>query len=186
MNQSWSYDPARSTSEAPVEIVPYDDNWPVMFAAEQERVARAFGPWLAGTVEHMGSTAVPGLAAKPVIDLLAPVYSLEASREAIPAAAALGYCYAPYEPEMRHWFCKPSFAHRTHHLHLVPIGSAAWHQPLVFRDYLRSHADAAAEYASIKRELAQRFRSDREAYTQAKRPFIDRILALALEERHTT
>jgi GrpB-like predicted nucleotidyltransferase (UPF0157 family) len=186
MHPAWNGDPARHASEAPIEIVPSDPAWPALFAGERERVTGVLAPWLAGTIEHMGSTAVPGLAAKPIIDILVPVHSLEASRGAIAAAEALGYCYAPYEPALRHWFCRPSFAHRTHHLHLVPIGSPQWHRPLIFRDYLRAHLDAAAEYASVKRELAQQFRADREAYTEAKRPFIDRIIALAIRGGHGT
>lgn len=172
--------PARA--EAPVEIVPFDHEWPARFARERDVLTAALAVWLAAPIEHMGSTAVPGLPAKPVIDILVPVGSLETSRGALPVAARLGYCYAPYETHLRHWFCKPSFTLRTHHLHLVPIGSPQWHRPLAFRDYLRAHADAAAEYAELKRELAARHRLDREAYTQAKRPFIDRITAVALAE----
>lgn len=127
----------------------------------------------------MGSTAIPGLAAKPVVDILAPVHSLDASRSAIAAAECLGYCYSQYEVHLRHWFCKPSFALRTHHLHLVPLGSPQWRRPIAFRDYLLAHADVAAEYEALKRELADRHRLDREAYTQAKRPFIDRVTAAA-------
>jgi len=169
-----------SSSDAPVDILPYDAAWPTRFDEERDVLASALSEWLAGPIEHMGSTAVPGLAAKPVIDILAPVRTLEASRPALPVAARHGYCYAPYEAALRHWFCKPSFMLRTFHLHLVPIGSAQWMRPLAFRDYLRAHPDAAAEYEVVKRHLAEAHRHDREAYTQAKHPFIDRITALAL------
>lgn len=179
MNPGWSEDAGQRPAEAPVVILPYDHAWPGRFAEERDRLMPALARWLAGPVEHMGSTAVPGLAAKPVIDLLAPVHSLDASRGAIAAVAALGYCYAPYEPQLRHWFCRPSFAHRTHHLHLVPIDSPEWRRPLAFRDYLKAHPDVAAEYASVKIDLARRYRDDREAYTQAKRPFIDHVMTLA-------
>jgi GrpB-like predicted nucleotidyltransferase (UPF0157 family) len=170
-----------SAPEAPVEIVPYDPSWPSQFVLERDVLAAAVSPWLAGPIEHMGSTAVPGLAAKPVVDILAPVHGLEASQPAIRVVERLGYCHAPYEPELRHWFCKPSFAHRTHHLHLVPIGSSQWRRPLAFRDYLRAHPEAAAAYEALKRRLATRYRLDREAYTQAKRPFIDRMTTTALD-----
>lgn len=139
------------------------------------------GRWLTGPIEHIGSTAVPGLAAKPVIDIMAGVESLESSRPAIAAAADLGYCYCPYRPESEHWFCKPSVAFRTHHLHLVPCGTALWREALAFRDYLRAHPAIALEYEELKRILAQRHRLNREAYTEAKGPFIARITALALE-----
>jgi GrpB-like predicted nucleotidyltransferase (UPF0157 family) len=166
--------------EAPVEIVPYDPAWPDQFAAEAEILRRALAEWIAGPIEHIGSTAIPGLAAKPVIDIMLGVESLEASRPAIAAAAELGYCYAPYQADVEHWFCKPSFAFRTHHLHLIPAGTPQWKRPIAFRNYLRDHADVAAEYEALKRRLAVEHRADREAYTAAKRPFIDRVTERAL------
>jgi GrpB-like predicted nucleotidyltransferase (UPF0157 family) len=169
-----------ATGEAPVEIVAYDPAWPARFAGERYVLSDALADWLAAPIEHMGSTAIPGLAAKAVVDILAPVHSLEASRPAIAAAARLGYCYFPYQPDQRHWFCKPSAAFRLFHLHLVPLGSLQWRRPLAFRDYLRARPEVAAEYEALKRELAARHRLDREAYTEAKRPCIDRVTALAL------
>ena len=166
--------------EAPVEIVSYDSSWPIRFRDEAEILRRVLSEWLAGTIEHIGSTAVPGLAAKPVIDIMAGVHALDDSRPAIAAATELGYCYAPYQVELEHWFCKPSPAFRTHHLHLIPVGSTQWRRPIAFRNYLRAHADIAGEYEALKRRLAQEHRLDREAYTQAKRPFIDRITEMAL------
>jgi GrpB-like predicted nucleotidyltransferase (UPF0157 family) len=114
--------------------------------------------------------------AKPIIDLAAPVASLGASRAAIAVAEAAGYMHYPYRPEVMHWFCKPSPARRTHHLNLVPIGSALWTERLVFRDALRSDPELAAQYAQLKQELAVRFRHDREGYTEAKSPFIRAVL----------
>lgn len=167
--------------DAPVEIAAYDPSWPQQFADEADALRRALAPWLAGPIEHVGSTAIPGLAAKPVIDIMAGVKTLDESRPAIDAATAIGYCYAPYQVDLEHWFCKPSFAVRTHHLHLIPLGSPQWIRTIAFRDYLRAHDDVAAEYEALKRRLAIEHRLDREAYTLAKRPFIDRIAALALE-----
>jgi GrpB-like predicted nucleotidyltransferase (UPF0157 family) len=167
--------------EASVEIAAYDSNWPRLFEDEAEVLRRALAPWLVGPIEHIGSTAIPGLAAKPIIDIMAAVETLDASRPAIVAAADVGYCYAPYEAEFRHWFCKPSPAVRTHHLHLVPIDSSQWIRPIAFRDYLRAHADVADEYEALKRQLAQRHPFDRTAYTIAKRPFVERVTAIALE-----
>lgn len=166
--------------EAPVEIAPYDPSWPAQFREEAERLREVLAPWLAGPIEHIGSTAIPELAAKPVIDIMAGVTSLDASRPAIDAATGVGYCYAPYQVELEHWFCKPSFAFRTHHLHLIPVGSAQWLRPIAFRDYLRAHPDVAGEYEALKHRLALEHRLDREAYTVAKRPFINRITELAL------
>jgi GrpB-like predicted nucleotidyltransferase (UPF0157 family) len=163
------------TDEAPVEIVAYDRSWPTLFRQEADVLRQALAAWLVGPIEHIGSTAVPGLAAKPVIDIMAAVQTLDASRPAIPAASLLGYCYYPYRPDAEHWFCKPSPAFRTHHLHLVPIDAPQWRRATAFRDYLRAHPDVAAEYEALKRRLADEHRLDREVYTQAKHPFITRI-----------
>ena len=173
-----------TSSEAPIELVSYDAAWPARFEEESAELRRALAPWLAGPIEHIGSTAIRGLAAKPVIDIMAGVDSLEASRPAIAAATRLGYCYFPYQAELKHWFCKPSPACRTHHLHLVPVGSPQWARPIAFRDYLRTHPDVAAEYEALKWRLAAEFRFDREAYTQAKTPFIDAVTDTALESGH--
>jgi len=171
------------TREAPIEIVPYDPAWPRLFEEERQALVDAIGPWLTGPIEHIGSTAIPGLAAKPVIDIMAGVASLDASRPALAAAARLGYCYFPYRPDMEHWFCKPSPAVRTHHLHLMPAGGADWIERIAFRDYLRAHPEIAAEYADLKTRLARQYRDDREAYTHAKGPFITRVTQAALAER---
>jgi len=177
---SYVFQTVMTSPEAPVEIVSYDVAWPARFEEECAQLRRVLTPWLAGPIEHIGSTAIPGLAAKPVIDIMAGVDSLDGSRPAIAAAARLGYCYFPYQPELKHWFCKPSPAFRTHHLHLVPIGSPQWIRPIAFRDYLRVDPDVAAEYEALKRRLAEQFRFDREAYTNAKVPFIDDVTDRAL------
>lgn len=168
-----------NAGEAPVEIEPYDPAWPGLFEQERRTLLETIGRWLAGPVEHIGSTAVPGLAAKPVIDIMAGVASLDASRPAIAALVSAGYCHFPYRPDKEHWFCKPSPAFRTHHLHLVPLDSPQWAGALAFRDYLRGHPETAAEYQALKTRLAREFRLDREAYTAAKGPFITRITGLA-------
>jgi len=168
-------------SEAEIQIVPYDVSWPARFEDERVVLARAIGPWIAGTIEHIGSTAVPDLPAKPVIDIMAGVESLAVSRAAFPVLEKLGYCYAPYRADVMHWFCKPSPSFRTHHLHLVPFRSQLWTERLAFRDYLRAHPQVASEYAQLKCQLAERHRFDREAYTDAKSPFIQCVLNAASE-----
>jgi len=162
--------------EAPVQIVAYDASWPARFEAERIVLSEILRPWLTGPIEHVGSTAVPGMPAKPVIDIMAGVDSLEASRDALPPLRHLGYHWAPYRAEMMHWFCKPSFSLRTHHLHLVPFRSPLWDERLRFRDCLRSTAAVAEEYAALKYHLAEIHRFDREAYTEAKGAFIARVL----------
>ena len=172
-----------TSGEASVEIVPYDPSWPGRFKQEEAILRQALAAWLVGPVEHIGSTAIPGLAAKAVIDIMAGVDTLDASRPSIAALADLGYCYFPYRAESEHWFCKPSPAFRTHHLHLIPFESRRWTEAVAFRDYLRAHSQIATEYEDLKRRLAQKYRFDREAYTEAKGPFIARITGVALRER---
>lgn len=155
-----------------IEIIEYDVAWPLGFEAERDRVTPLLASWLVSNIEHVGSTAVPGMAAKPVIDLMAPVAGLEESAAAIPVLTGAGYHYAPYKADCMHWFCRPSPEVRTHHLHLVPVDSRLWHERLAFRDALRADATLAAAYATLKRTLAVRFADDREAYTEGKSAFI--------------
>jgi GrpB-like predicted nucleotidyltransferase (UPF0157 family) len=169
-----------STSEAPLEIVSYDPTWPARFEDEAATLREVLRPWLTGAIEHIGSTAVPDLAAKPIIDIMVPVQTLDASRPAIEVLTAAGYCYYPYRPEAEHWFCKPSPQSRTHHLHLIPRDSRQWAEAIAFRDFLRSHAQAAADYEALKRRLAIDHPHDRDAYTMAKQPFIERTTIRAL------
>jgi GrpB-like predicted nucleotidyltransferase (UPF0157 family) len=163
-----------------VRIVPYDPSWPAEFEAEKQRLGPVLAPWLAGGIHHVGSTSVPGLAAKPVIDILAEVRSLEESRDAIAPLQTLSYSWAPYETELMNWFCKPSLEHRTHHLHLVVPGSRAWREELAFRDALRREPETACAYEELKRRLADEYVHNRAAYTVAKTEFIEGVLARAL------
>ncbi len=162
--------------DEPVTVVDYDPAWPEMFAAERALLEPALGGQLIGAIHHVGSTSVPGLAAKPVIDILAGVEDLASSRPLFGAVEALGYLYAPYRSEEMHWFCKPSRARRTHHLHLMPAGSLRYREEIAFRDALRASPHLAADYERLKRELAVRHRADREAYTEAKSAFIEGVL----------
>jgi GrpB-like predicted nucleotidyltransferase (UPF0157 family) len=166
-------------AEEPVRIEPYDPRWPMRFEEERAALADVIGDWVAGGIHHVGSTAVPGLDAKPVIDILVGVSDLASSRSCFEPLAALGYVYAPYRPSEMHWFCKPDPGHRTHHLHLVPANSERFRAELAFRDHLRSHPEVAADYADLKRGLAARFERDREAYTEAKSAFIRAVLEVA-------
>jgi GrpB-like predicted nucleotidyltransferase (UPF0157 family) len=167
-------------TDAPIEIVEYQRHWPAEFAREQQVIAQALAHWLVGSPEHIGSTAVSGLAAKPVIDIMAPVISLEESVGCIEAATHIGYVHFPYKPDQMHWFCKPSPEHRTHHLHLVPIDGRLWLERLAFRNALRSSEALRAEYQELKYQLAAQHRGDREAYTEAKSPFVQRVVHSAL------
>jgi GrpB-like predicted nucleotidyltransferase (UPF0157 family) len=139
-------------------------------------IAEAIGEWIVGDVHHVGSTAVPGLEAKPIIDILVGVGDLEQSRCCLEPLARLGYLYAPYLADEMHWFCKPHPSRRTHHLHLVPEGSRRYRDELAFRDSLRADPGVAVEYATLKRRLASEFAHDRDSYTEAKSAFIRDVL----------
>lgn len=159
--------------------MPYDPSWPARFEVERAAIAEAIGESIVDGIHHVGSTAVPGLAAKPIIDILVGVRSLEGSRACFEPLAQIGYMYAPYLPEEMHWFCKPDPSRRTHHLHLVPVHSKRYTDELAFRDRLRADPQAAEEYLTLKRDLARRFSHDREAYTDAKSAFIRRVVEQA-------
>ncbi len=156
--------------DASVEVVDYDPAWPAIFEAERERLALL----LEGVeIHHFGSTAVPGLAAKPVIDMIALVGDLDAPIRALVADA--GYQFpAAFNATLGHrrFLCYPTAAYRTHHLHLVD-DRGELERRLRFRDRLRAEPMLTAEYTTLKRELAERYRNDREAYTEAKAAFIE-------------
>jgi GrpB-like predicted nucleotidyltransferase (UPF0157 family) len=159
-------------ADEPVRVMPYDPSWPERFEEERAALADAIGDWVFGGIHHVGSTSVPGLEAKPVIDILVGVCGLEESRSCFDRLGTLGYLYAPYRSSEMHWFCKPHPSRRTHHLHLVPADSSRFRDELAFRDYLRTHCDVAEEYGALKRRLAKELEHDREAYTNAKAEFI--------------
>lgn len=161
-----------------ITVVAHDPRWPAKFERERALLAEAVGPWVVGGIHHVGSTAVPGLVAKPTIDILVGVEDLESARGCFEPLAELGYLYAPYRPREMHWFCKPSPSRRKFHLHLVPSGSARFRDVLAFRDRLRMDAGLAREYAELKRSLATRFQTDREGYTDGKSDFVARVLGL--------
>jgi GrpB-like predicted nucleotidyltransferase (UPF0157 family) len=170
-------------SEERVRIVAYEPLWPARFEQERSALDSAIGSWVLDGIHHVGSTSVPGLAAKPIIDILVGVRDLDTSRACLQPLAALGYLYAPYRSEEMHWFCKPHPSRRTHHLHLVPAGSPRFREELLFRDMLRASDTLAGEYAALKRRLAREFRRDRERYTEAKAAFIVATLRGAREHR---
>jgi GrpB-like predicted nucleotidyltransferase (UPF0157 family) len=163
-----------------IEIVPYDPAWPSLFDAEAARLRRALPSGLAVAIEHFGSTAVPGLAAKPVIDILVAVRSIEdARRRAVAPLAALGYAFWADNPKRDRLFFVRGLLpapRRTHHVHLTEPTGEMWPR-LLFRDYLRRHAEAREAYLLLKQDLARRFPSDREAYTEGKQGFVDDIMA---------
>jgi len=166
-----------------VRLVDYDQGWPAKYAAEAARVLVALPAGLVCAVEHFGSTAIPGMAAKPIIDILVAVRSVEDARErAVGPMEALGYAYWADNPKRdRLFFVKglpPSAPHRTHHVHMTEQDGEMWRR-LLFRDYLRAHPDEAARYAALKWDLAAKHRTDREVYTAAKSAYVDAVIAKA-------
>jgi GrpB-like predicted nucleotidyltransferase (UPF0157 family) len=166
-------------TRAPVILEEYDYSWPSKFEDEKAHLMSIIGKWHYGSIEHVGSTAVPDMVAKPVIDVMFGVKNLAESKPAIEILVANGYEYWPYKGDVMHWFCKPSDAFRTHHLHLVPFESPLWQERIKFRNLLRSDSAIASQYASLKRELATTYKEDREAYTEKKWPFIQQVLQRA-------
>jgi GrpB-like predicted nucleotidyltransferase (UPF0157 family)/GNAT superfamily N-acetyltransferase len=162
----------RALADEPILLVPYDPAWPGAFEKERSALEAAIGAWATGGVHHVGSTAVPGLEAKPIVDILVGVESLESAKALFEPLAQLEYLYAPYRSEEMHWFCKPGPALRTHHLHLAPAGGRRYAEELAFRDRLRADPHTARAYAELKRDLAARFGNDRDGYTEAKSDFI--------------
>jgi GrpB-like predicted nucleotidyltransferase (UPF0157 family)/GNAT superfamily N-acetyltransferase len=166
----------RLLADDQIHLAPHNPDWPRLFEQERAALEVAIGRWAPGGIHHVGSTAVPGLDAKPIIDILVGVEDLETSRACFAPLADLGYLHAPYRSDEMHWFCKPHPSRRTHHLHLVPSGSRRFGDELTFRDRLRADPELAADYVALKHRLAARFANDREAYTEAKAEFIHNAL----------
>jgi GrpB-like predicted nucleotidyltransferase (UPF0157 family) len=176
--------PSRPRSEGPqpprIEVVAYDPAWPERFAELGRELRGALGG-IALRIDHIGSTSVPGLAAKPIIDIQVSVASfepLDAFREPL---EGLGYVHRADNPERtKRYFREPPGRRRTH-VHVRRAGSFAEQWALLFRDYLRAHREVAGEYEAVKRRLAIRFGEDRHGYTDAKLPFMWEVIRRADE-----
>lgn len=158
--------------------MPYDPRWPILFEEAAAHLKRALAPAILA-VHHVGSTAVPGLCAKPILDLLVSVPDFEDAREFATQLAALDYEFRPEEeiPD-RHYFRRPPGGElRTHHLSLAEPGSRHHRVTLAFRDALRRSTELATGYARLKLDLAQRFPFDRPAYIEGKSQFVKETLA---------
>jgi GrpB-like predicted nucleotidyltransferase (UPF0157 family) len=163
-----------------VRIVPYDPAWPDLFTAEAGRLRDVLDSDQVLGIEHFGSTAVPGLAAKPIIDILIAVVSLpRAKATMVEPINALGYLYWPDNPAPdRMFFVKgmpPYGERRTHHVHITEPDGEMWQRRLPFRDYLRANPAEARRYETLKRDLAARYPDDRERYTVEKTAYIEAV-----------
>lgn len=169
-----------------IELVPSNPDWAARFEEEAARLRTIIPADLLVALEHIGSTAVPGLTAKPIIDIQATVTDLKAAQARLegPLEAA-GYAFWRENPDTdRLFFVKglpPSAPHRTHHLHIMEDGPGALRH-IAFRDHLRDHPAERDAYAALKMDLARRYRHDREAYTDAKGAFIAAVLDRAVED----
>jgi len=167
-----------------IEIVASDPSWPAAFEAEAARIRTALGT-MALRIDHHGSTAVPGLRAKPVIDIQVSVAALQPIATYLEPLTAIGYTHLPHADDtVCPFFHRPERWPHTHHIHVVESGGLEERRTLAFRDYLRDHRDAAHDYEQLKQALAARLGGDtavaREAYAQGKSQFIDEIVARAL------
>ncbi|OLD21547.1 MAG: hypothetical protein AUJ01_02010 [Acidobacteria bacterium 13_1_40CM_3_65_5] len=175
-----------------VVIEPYDDRWPLSFEREKEHLLSCLPQELIRRIEHFGSTAVPGLAAKPIIDMLVEVTDLDATRSRIaPLLEAQGYDYlwrptrGEDGPPFYAWFIKRDSATgvRTHHIHMVEDHFVDHWDRLLFRDYLIAHPEIAQKYSVVKLRLASMHQKDRVAYTRDKTEFIARVTEQARQAR---
>lgn len=160
-----------------VALQAYDAAWSDRFVAERDRLLALF-PLIFVDIEHIGSTAVPGLMAKPIVDLLAGVETMAMARSLTEPLREAGYTTsAEFNATLtdRQWFMRCADGHRTHHLHIVVHGGPVWTRHLRFRDALRASPVFAARYAALKAELAVRHPTDREAYTSAKTAFVNSL-----------
>jgi GrpB-like predicted nucleotidyltransferase (UPF0157 family) len=157
-------------------VATYDPDWVAQFERERAALERALARWLCTPVEHIGSTSIPGLAAKPILDMIAGVTSLDDAKAAIGPLTALGYVHAEHRPRAL-WFYRPAEGERTHHLHLTEPGSDIWRERLAFRDAVRADPRLVDEYQALKQQLATEHPDDVGAYTAGKRTFVGSVLA---------
>ncbi len=161
-----------------IDIARHDPTWPEQFRAEARKLTELLQPWLATPVEHIGSTSVPGLAAKPILDMMAGVHDLHSARDAIRVLASHGYTHAQHRPATL-WFHKArTESDLEQALHLTEPGSSLWRERLAFRDALRADPALARQYEELKERLAADS-GDIAAYTAGKREFVVQVLARA-------
>lgn len=165
-----------------IEVRDYDPNWPVLFEEERTRLQFVIGPTF--KIEHMGSTSVPGLAAKPIIDILIGIPSLSQARcTLLKPLVQLGYSYIP---EYEAWLPGELFLRKgipgpwTHHLHVMEQSNPRWRDFLLFRDYLRLYPEIASAYGNLKKSLAAEFGENIEGFRNAKHRFVREVTDKAL------
>ncbi len=166
------------THRAPIVIAPYDPSWPIRFEAERRALVSLLEP-RSFAIEHVGSTSVPRLGAKPIIDIMLGCARLAQFEAFIPTLEQAGWQYlSEHETEFpeRRFFAKPRTRPRRFHLHAVELDTSFWNRHILFRNLLREDPEIAASYEKLKISLALRFGEDRESYTGAKSAFIESVL----------
>jgi GrpB-like predicted nucleotidyltransferase (UPF0157 family) len=169
-----------------IRMVPSDPGWPTSFERQRERLSAVLAGWLDRPIEHMGSTAVPGLPAKPIIDMVAVVDDIGTVGSAVGPLESIGWLLAPEpfdELDRTMSFCFPTIENRTHHLHVVERSSSEWWGWIAFRNHLRTHAELAREYGQLKTALAAQHGADpnqRDAYRAGKAEWVQAVTERAL------
>ena len=170
-----------------VELSGPDPSWPTAYAGERAAIAEVLGT-LARGIEHIGSTSIPGIRAKPILDVMVGVGSFNQFEDCRSRLEAMGYVYDPLamqdDPDRRVFRRGPAdqMLPRTHHLHMTRFGGWYWRRILAFRDHLRRNPRVATDYERLKIDLAERFREDGRRYTAGKGAFVREIQAIALKE----
>ncbi len=167
---------ALGLERATVTLRPYDGRWAELFRLERLRLQTALGDDILA-IEHIGSTSVPGLTAKPILDMGVAVERFEAAFALVPRLEELGYTFRGEQGiPRRHYFVQGSDQNRTHHLHLLEQSNPEWRDLLLFRDRLRAQPETIRAYEALKRQLAERYPNDRVAYTNGKVEFVRTVL----------
>jgi GrpB-like predicted nucleotidyltransferase (UPF0157 family) len=162
-----------------VRIEEYNDEWPLNYQEERRKIGEVMTD-KAIAIEHIGSTSVPSLGAKPIIDLMVGVKGLNEVESFIEPLAEIGYEHVFHENfPNRRFFRRGQWRAGTHHLHIYVYGSVEWNNNILFRDYLRTHFEVLKQYYHLKKELAEKFPHDRVAYTKAKHTFIIDVIQKA-------
>jgi GrpB-like predicted nucleotidyltransferase (UPF0157 family) len=160
-----------------VKLLPHDEEWHQLFAEEKARIQDAIGAFIVGN-EHVGSTSVCGIAAKPILDIAIAITGKASGEKCVAPLENLGYVYRGENGIAGRFYFRKG-APRTHHLHMLLADSDELRNHLLFRDYLRRNKAAAEEYDNLKKELAQKYERDRDAYLDGKAGFVEMILKLA-------
>ncbi|WP_238482854.1 GrpB family protein [Lederbergia galactosidilytica] len=166
-------------AKSTVQLVDYTPKWERQFVEEKMKIIAVIGGEISG-IEHIGSTAIKGMKAKPIIDIMVGVQDLQEVPQFVKSLEKIEFEYVP-KPEWsdRKFFRKGEWGQGTCHLHICEIDSMEWKEKLWFRDYLRANPQVANEYIAVKKDLAARYIQDRPTYTKEKAPFIRNVIELA-------